>query len=162
MKQDRFLIGILAFIAALIVISLVLFFTRQQPLEYGAEDTPAGVVRNYVIAIQRGDYVRAYGYLADQQKKPSYTQFEQLFLSNPQSLSATGIRLGQTTQSGSQAWVEVTVFYGTGGPFGNSSGDSVEKASLVQQDGHWKITHMPYPYWSWDWYQEVEALPGGD
>lgn len=162
MKQDRFLIGILVFIVVLIAVSLALFFIRQQIPEYGSEDTPEGVIRNYILALQKGDYPRAYRYLAEQENKPSYASFERTFLSDPQSLSVTGVRIGQTTQSGSQAWVEVMVSYGTGGPFGGAGWNNVEKASLIQQNGQWKITHMPYPYWGWEWYQKVEAAPYGD
>lgn len=162
MKQDRFLIGILAFIAILVVISLTLFFTRRPAFDYGAEDTPEGVVRNYILAIQKGEYPRAYSYLAEQEHKPSYTSFEQAFLGNPQGLETVGIRIGKTTQSGSQAWVEVTIVYaGSGGPFGADRWSNVEKAALVRQNGQWKITHMPYPYWAWEWYQ-VEEAPYGD
>ncbi len=159
MKQDRFLIGILVFVAVLSVGSLILFFTHRSTLDYGAEDTPEGVVRNYILALQKGDYPRAYGYLAEKDYKPSYSAFEQAFLGNPQSLDAAGVRFGRTTQSGSQAWVEVTVIYGAGGPFGGGGWSSVEKASLVQQNGEWKITYMPYPYWSWGWYEKVEPVP---
>ncbi len=162
MKQDRFLVGILIFVAVLMVISLALFFTRHQVPDYGSEDTPEGVVRNYILAIQKGDYPRAYSYLAEQEHKPSYTSFEQTFLSNPQGLNATGVRIGQTTQSGSQAWVEVTVAYSAGGPFGGRGWNNVEKASLIQQNGQWKITRLPYPYWGWEWYQKVEVAPSGD
>lgn len=162
MRQDRFLVGILVFIAALVVVSIILFFARQQTLDYVAEDTPEGVVRNYLLAIQKGDYPRAYKYLAEQKGKPSYTAFEQAFLGNTQSLEAAGARIGQTTQSGTQAWVEVTVVYGVEAPFGSGRWDNVEKASLIQQDGQWKITHMPYPFWAWEWYQPEEGLPPAD
>lgn len=162
MKQDRFLVGILIFIALLVAISLALFFIRQQAPDYGSEDTPEGVVRNYILAIQKGDYPRAYRYLAEQEHKPSYASFEQTFLSNPQGLTAIGVQIGQTTQSDSQAWVEVMVAYGASEPFRGNGWDNVEKASLIQQNGHWKITYMPYPYWGWEWYQQVEVAPYGD
>ena len=51
MKQDRFLTGILIGIAVLVVIALAVFFLRQDNLVYAAEDTPAGVVQNYVVAL---------------------------------------------------------------------------------------------------------------
>lgn len=163
MKQDRFLSGILVFVAVLIVTSLVLFFTHRATLDYVADDTPEGVVRNYILAIQKGDYPRAYGYLAEQDYKPSYSSFEQAFLSSPQTLDAAGVRLGRTTQSGSQAWVEMTVIHsGASGPFSGGGWSSLEKASLVQQNGEWKITSMPYPYWGWGWYEKVETVPPGD
>ena len=59
MKQDRFLIVILGFILFLVVIAVGLFFIRQEPQTYGPEDSPEGVVRNFVLALQADDYSRA-------------------------------------------------------------------------------------------------------
>ena len=55
MKNDRFLVGIISFIGLLMVLAVVLFFVRQEPQDYGPEDSPQGVVRNYVLALQGGD-----------------------------------------------------------------------------------------------------------
>ena len=49
MKQDKFLTGILIGVGALVVLALVLFFTRQDKRDYLPEDTPEGVAHNYVL-----------------------------------------------------------------------------------------------------------------
>ena len=64
MKQDRFLIAILAGIGLLVVAAFVLFFVRQSNLNYVSDDTPEGVVQNFVLALHKGDYEKAYAYLA--------------------------------------------------------------------------------------------------
>ena len=49
MKQDRFLTGILIGIGVLIIAALAVFFTRKDSQTYVADDTPEGVVHNYVL-----------------------------------------------------------------------------------------------------------------
>ena len=56
MKQDRFLTGILIGIGVLVVIALVVFFTRKDSQTYVSEDVPEGVVHNYVLAVLNKDY----------------------------------------------------------------------------------------------------------
>ena len=70
MKQDCFLTGILIGIGVLIVAALVVFFTRQSQPTYSGQNTPDGVVHDYVLAILNKDYPKAYGYLADLDHKP--------------------------------------------------------------------------------------------
>ena len=47
MKQDKFLTGILIGVGALVVLALVLFFTRQGKQDYVSENTPEGVCLLY-------------------------------------------------------------------------------------------------------------------
>ncbi|MFH2103578.1 MAG: hypothetical protein ABIJ39_09535 [Chloroflexota bacterium] len=156
MKQDRFLIGILVFIGLLVITALVLFFVRQDIPQYGPEDTPEGIVRNYALAVYQRDFTRAYGYLAELDDKPTYDSFVQAFLSNQLDTSNNALQVGETqTLGGEEAWVTVTVLYGSSGPFSDRWSSS-ETARLVLQNGAWKITYLPYPYWGWDWYQPLE------
>ncbi len=59
-RTDKFLIGIVVGVVLLIVVALIFV---MQPSSYLAEDTPEGVVHNYLLALQEGDYARAHGYL---------------------------------------------------------------------------------------------------
>ncbi len=153
MKQDRFLLGILIFIGLLIVAALTLFFVRQDTQTYGAEDTPEGVIRNYALALQNRDFQRAYGYLAEKENKPTFDYFRQAFLSRQLDVSGTALQVGAVEyMDNGEALVTVTVLYASTGPF-SEGWNSTETATLTLQDGVWKITYMPYPYWGWDWYQ---------
>jgi len=157
MKHDRFLLGILVFIALLVAAALTLFFTRQDMQTYGAEDTPEGVIRNYVLALQNRDFERAYGYLADKDNKPTLDAFRQAFLNRQLDISNAAIQIGSVEMIGSdQAMVEVTIVYASSDPF-STGWSSNETALLVEQDGAWRISSMPYPYWGWDWYQPTAA-----
>ena len=153
MKHDRFLFGILVFIALLVIAALALFFTRHEDQTYGAEDTPEGVLRNYALALQNNDFPRAYGYLADKDNKPTLDSFRQAFLSRQLDISNTAIQIGKVEMVASdQALVDVTVVYAASDPF-STGWSSNETALLVKQNGAWRISYMPSPYWGWDWYQ---------
>src|SRR3972149_1468711 len=60
---DRFLLGIVAGIALLVVVAFLLVLNRKE-LTYQSEDTPQGVAHNYLLALQERDYERAFGYLS--------------------------------------------------------------------------------------------------
>lgn len=153
MKQDRFLIGILVFIALLVTAALVLFFVRQDvTATYRPDDTPEGVVYNFALAIQRQDVERAYTYLADLEYKPTQDAFNQAILYGYMDTTAS-VEVGSVQVMGKDAWVTVTIHYASSGLF-DTGWDSTENALLVLQGGEWKISYMPYPYWSYDWYVE--------
>ena len=151
MKNDRFLSAILIVIALLVVASLSLFFLRQDSVTYLPEDTPSGIVHNYILAIEKGEYERAYDYLAEKEKKPTYDEFENHFLFYENS---TGYQIGETAITGETARVEITIMEGSGGFLFDRYYDYVEYAQLLKKDGEWEIIQMPYSYWSWDWYEE--------
>jgi len=151
MKQDRFLMVILGVIGLSVVMAVVLFFVRQEPQDFGLEDTPDGVVRNYVLALHKGDYERAYGYLQDGDYKPDFAAFQQAFLQYEMDITRTAVQLNKTDITENNARVEVTIIHGNNDPFGRTW-DENGIVLLNRQDGEWRIVSMPYPYWGWDWY----------
>jgi hypothetical protein len=158
MKQDRFLMGILIFIGVLVVAALVLFFARNEKPAYGPEDKPEGVLYNYAVALQLHDYERAYSYLAKKDNQPTYNIFHQAFLTRQLDTSNSALQVGnvQMLENG-EAWVSVTIEYAGNGLL-NNGWSNTDKGTLVQQNGAWKITYLPNPYWGWDWYQ-VTPVP---
>lgn len=152
MKKDRFLLGILIGIVILVILALALFFTRKQTtLIYVAEDTPEGVVHNYVVAVFQRDYEKAYGYLADKDNKPTLEQFREAYLKNYINPDSVGVDLGGTEFSGNEAFVTVYIQYDSGDPFSAGS-RSEDRAILIEQNGRWKLEQMPGNFWYWDWY----------
>ena len=109
MKQDRFLTGILIGIGLLVIIALTVFFTRKDSQTYIAEDTPEGVVHNYVVAILDKDYEKAYGYLADLDHKPTLDEFRQSFLNGSVNPNNGAVDVGQSEISNDEASVEVAM-----------------------------------------------------
>jgi hypothetical protein len=148
MKRDRFLIGILVGIGVLAVVSLVVFFTRLASQDYVDETTPDGVVHNFFFAYQQGDYERAYSYLADEEGKPSFAEFKSW---RPDGISpGSGIQILTydilENEDGSRgAVVDLVVIYGSNGPF-DTGYRSNETATLIEQDGKWKIQNMSFWY----------------
>jgi hypothetical protein len=157
MKKDRFLIGILVGIGALAVLAIVLYATRQSQATYVADDNPAGVVQNYVLAIYKMDYPKAYSYLAEGQDKPSLSSFRQVFIVQRFDISNYGLQVGEVTINADDATVSVTLINAGNGPF-NDVNRNIQTAVLRRQSGEWKIDNMPYPYWDYSWYQ-VPATP---
>ncbi len=153
MKQDKFLTGILIGVGVLVLLALVLFFTRQDKRDYLAEDAPEGVAHNYVLAVLNKDYEKAYGYLADLKYKPTYEEFRQSFLNGMVNPEGTGLDIGEATITGDEAMVELTLYYSYSDPFSTRYG-SPDRALLVDQDGTWKVSSMPYNFWDYNWYQE--------
>jgi hypothetical protein len=152
MKQDKFLIGILAFIGLLVATALILFFVRKDTAAYRLDDTPENVVYNFALAIQQNDLERAYGSLAEQENKPTKAAFFQSVQNGYLNVSGNALQVGKVTMQGQdEAWVDVTIQYMGGGPF-DSGWSNQDRAVLVRQNGIWKVSSMPYPYWSGDWY----------
>jgi len=152
MKQDRFLTGILIGIAVLIVVALTVFFSRKDNLNYVADDTPEGVVQNYVVALHKRDFDKAYGYLADLENKPTQEQFHQSFLNHSVDTTNAGVEIGKAEIAGNSASVSLGLVYGQTDPFSNGYRNT-DYAQLVQQNGAWKIKQMPNNFWAYDWYQ---------
>lgn len=157
MQRDRFLWGILAGIGVLVVAALILFFIRQGKVGYVEAGTPEGVLQNYMLAIQRQEYERAYEYLADYPEKPDQLAFQQAFLGyQHDQVSATSVEINDTVidEPAQTALVQVALVHGSGDIFGDTYRDQ-QTATLVLQSGSWKIYQAPYPYWGGNW-----AIPG--
>ncbi|HEY5670953.1 MAG TPA: hypothetical protein VIS10_13230 [Anaerolineales bacterium] len=165
MAKDRFLLIILLIIVALAALAVVLFFVRQGSQDYGSDISPQGVVRNYVLALEKKDFARAYGYLREGAGKPDFERFRQDFIGRELDISSVGVQIGETQPSGKDILVSVVVIRSGGGPFGDVYRESNSALLVLDETGSWKLASMPYPYWGWDWYnpqlqRSVPAVPG--
>ena len=148
MKEDRFLTGILIGIALLVVASLVAFGLQKDRNAYLPEDGPAAVLHNYIFALQENDYEKAYTYLAEDDYKPTYSNFlRDVITSNQDSVQIGDVHIADDTASVSLTYTNM------GGGIFFDQYDYTENATLVLQDGEWKVFQMSYAYWYWDWYQ---------
>ncbi len=155
MKDDKFLIGIVAGIVLLVVVAVTMVLLRSpNQEEYMADDTPAGVVHNYFLAIQRKDYEKAYGYLSDDlEAKPNLDQFIREVGGLTQNQESS-LSIGETRMGDVHTQVDVTITtYRPGSLFDSSTYTSKDTAFLrAAGDGSvWKLTGFPYPYWGYGW-----------
>jgi hypothetical protein len=154
MKQDKFLTGILIGIGVLILLALVLFFTRKNgQSNYVAGDNPEDVVHNYVLAVLNKDYQKAYGYLADLEHKPTYEEFRQSFFNGMVNPGDVGVEVGSVEINKDEAVVSLSVYYSNSDPF-SSRYASEDRSLLVKQNNAWKLSSMPSNFWDYNWYQE--------
>jgi len=154
MKQDRFLTGILVGIGLLVVVALAVFFARKDTQTYVPDDTPEGVVHNYVLAVLNKEYEKAYNYLADLEYKPTYEEFRQAFLNKEVNPDGQAVDIGGSTITGDEAIVDLSLIYNSGDLF-SSGYRNVMTASLVKQGSMWKLSMMPqYNFWGYNWYTE--------
>lgn len=158
MKEDRFLIGILIAVVLLIAGTALLLFTRQGKEVYRSGDQPQDVVHNYVVALIKQDYEKAYGYLADQDYKPTLEEFSNNFkntYSDP--LDETALSVGEEHILGSKASVEIDLLskgYSTFNSYSHS------QAELIYQDGAWKLVDGgTYGLWDYQWFMEPYPEP---
>jgi hypothetical protein len=152
MKQDKFLIGILIGIVALVVVAVVVVMSRAPGSEeYVPDNTPDGVAHNYFLAVQRKDYPKAYAYLSDELKgKPDLDQF---IIDVSSSSQEAALRVTNVHQSDQHAEVELSVTtYNSGDIFDSGRYSTTDSAILRLDDsGQWKLMQFPYPYWGWNW-----------
>jgi hypothetical protein len=154
LKQDRFLIGILIGIGLLVVAALTLFFMRRGEAQYTAENNPQGIIQNYVLALQKKDFEKAYGYLANADGKPEFSRFREYFVSSFETYNRAGLNFGTGSESGDTAFVTVIIQQNFGGPFSEISRTN-QTVDLIKQNGIWKIRRFPYPFWGYDWYENA-------
>jgi hypothetical protein len=88
-STDKFLIWLVVGVLALVGIALAVLLTLPDPV-YLAEDDPVGVVNNYILAIHKEDFDRAYSYL-----DPSLPGYPQDVLDFQNDLQEYGVTLGE-------------------------------------------------------------------
>lgn len=155
-KPDKFLIAIVAGIVLLIAAAFLVVLLQPSP-EYQAEDTPEGVTHNYLLALQREEYDRAYRYLSP--SLPGYPHSPDTFYRDVGSIwSLRDLQEGSVTLTvessqitGERAVVSVrqTTFYG-GELFDSGQSTSFLDVDLRLEEGEWKIVGADR-YWYWCW-----------
>lgn len=136
-KPDRTLIVILSVIGALVVIALIVVFTRGEP-ELLDESTPEGVVQRYSAAVIEGDEASAREYLVPELAD----ECERI---EPGPVDRMRVSLVSTTERDDTADVDVliTISY-EGGLFGSSDYEEESSFDLVRVDDAWLIETTPW------------------
>jgi hypothetical protein len=153
---DKVLIGIVVGIVLLIVVALAL--TLTQPT-YQAENTPKGVAHDYLLALQKEEYERAYGYLSPALEgyPASVEEFVEHIHDYPSRFrlgTDTTLSVGLARITGNSATVTVRKSRFRGGDlFDSRQSTSVFKMELDLKDSEWKIVDSS-GYFARCWNQE--------
>ena len=145
MKQDRFLLIILTSIGLLMIAAIAVFFIRKNSQAYGSEDTPEGVLRNYVLAINQEDYAKAYRYLQDSATKPDFEKFQQQMSNKSSIINRTAFKIISVEISDDQAEIKV-ILTREGYDLFDTRHSSNRTVDLLLEDGTWKLISVPYPF----------------
>ena len=135
-RPDRALVVVLCIIAALVVVALVVVFSRSapKPLDPG---TPESVVQRYSAAVIDGDEPAAAKY---------FTQAARHNCETFEAPVTDGIRvtLVGATERTDSADVKVSITISSNdGPFGVSESEFADVFDLVKQGGDWLIDSAP-------------------
>jgi hypothetical protein len=137
---DKFLIGIVGGVLILVVVAFAIAFLRPKP-SYQPEDTPEGVTYNYLFAVRKADYARAYGYLSPTLK--GYPASAEAFTNTVndhkwsfRTDTSSALSVQSTRVSGAQVIVTVreAAFY-PGGLFGSGESTSTFDVTLTRAAG---------------------------
>ena len=159
---DKFLIGIVVGVVALVAVAFAVTLTRPEPT-YQDEDAAEGVAFNYLLALQKKDYGRALGYLSPglPGRPDSAIQLEddiQYYGWNFRADTNSTLAIQSTSLSGMRAVVVVqeSTFYG-GDIFNTGQQINIFEMDLHLIAGDWVIEDGDY-YFARCW-KEDDGCP---
>lgn len=136
-KPDRTLLVIVAIIAAVVVLALVVVFTRGAPAPLDPT-TPGGVVQSYTRAVVSDDRPAAMQLLSAEIRAACER-------TDPGTMTNIRLTIVSVKVAGDTAVVRVSIAHGgSGGVFGSSSYDTEDSFTLVQDSDAWKIDSAPW------------------
>ena len=147
--QDRFLLAIVAGTLLLVVIGVVVVFmfgrTRAAPPT--DPNSPSGIVHSYVEAVRAGDFDRARGFLTAS-ARADFDRRTQNSSVRPSSNDRVRIvvETRSTTETTAQVGVTLSHFYIRSDPFSSNTSHRTLAASLIREDGVWKMSQPLLPY----------------
>ncbi|GAA3912737.1 hypothetical protein [Microbacterium invictum] len=146
-KPDRTLLIVIGVVAALVIIALIVVFTRGEPAPLD-ESTPEGVVQRYTAAVLDGDDEAALGYLVPEVADDCES-------TQPGLSDDVRVTLASTTERDDTADVTVTISESSGGGiFGTSEYQYDVEFTLVRTSSGWAIETTP-----WEFAICVESTP---
>lgn len=151
MKTSRLANIIVSVVAIIILIFLVTLFINQNQANYISEDQPNGIVNNYILSLVKSDYKKAYSYLADAPNKPGFTKFQDDISQSKSLINNANVTIGEVIQEGQTATVQLNIRQNYERNLLTNPDLYNKSAQLIMEDGSWKITNMPEPYWSEEW-----------
>ena len=142
----NWLIGGGIFLTALLVVSIVVALLEGE--ETFAEGSTEKAVQDYLRAAEDDDFETAYSFLSAELKDEC--AIEEFAGGSVPGLGALGddrITLEKTDTVGETVFVTVRVSQLRGsGPFGTSESSFEQRFSLREENGQWRFTEYPWPF----------------
>jgi hypothetical protein len=141
MAKMWLIIGVALLSALLVGAVTIAVVTTRGGVHFLPADSPEGVVQRYLLALRRGDYTEARGYLSsDLQARCSPDYYPRGYYW-PYTAEDQEVTLERVQRYGDWAYVDVkiTVFYG-GPPFGTSENSYKRSFQLKLEAGQWRLT----------------------
>lgn len=151
MQTSRLANIIVSVFAIIILIFLVMLFINQNQAKYIPEDQPNGIINNYILSLVKSDYKKAYSYLADVPNKPGFTKFQDDISQSKRLINNANVTIGEVIQEGQTATVQLNIRQNYERNLLTNPDLYNKFAQLIMENGSWKITSMPEPYWSEEW-----------
>lgn len=155
---DKFLLAIVIGAILLVILVFIITLTKPKP-DYLPENNPEEVAHNYLFALEKGDYPRAYSYLSPNIK--GYPEDSDEFIKSIGDYSVQ-FNLDRVTSlqfepmfSGEESAI-ITIketTFSEGGIFGSSEYTRSFEMNLDLENDEWKITESDR-YFAWCWHQE--------
>jgi hypothetical protein len=153
-SSDKMLIAIVAGIILIVIVSFVIVSRRPQP-EFQSQDTPESVVHDYLLALQLGNYERAYSLLSPSIAYPANTnEFYDSLREEPWrfTVSDNYSQVVESSQPVSDNSVSVVVreIYSTNSLFAGDSYSEVFRMRVENDGNGWRLVSGER-YWSDCW-----------
>ena len=144
------LLGGAALLGVLLIGSVaVALLDEAEPLPEG---TPEAAVQRYLKAAETEDYQLAYSLLSSTLRKHcTLEQFYGASLDHGDRIGDSRITLEDTDTLDDMAFVTVRITnVRGGGPFGTQESSFERRFTLGREDGEWRLTEAPWPYYRCD------------
>lgn len=157
--SDKWLLGIVVGAILLVAAAIAVTVLRPKP-SYRSDAAPAGVAFNYLLALKKKDYPRAYSYLSP--TLPGYPanvdKFTDAIADNYNfDFEHVALDTGDTEQRGNRTIVKVKkTTFSSDGLYGSQQYTSSFDVVLRHEGNAWKIIHAD-EYWAWAWEEKPRA-----
>lgn len=156
-SSDRFLLAIVAGTILLVIVAFIVVSRRPEP-EFQTEDSPEGVVHDYLLALQLGDYQRAYSLLSPEIVYPAdIDEFYDSLRANPWEFTVSDnyAQVVETSEPISDNSVAVVVreIYNTNSLFAGDDYFDTFRMRVENDGDGWKVVSGER-YWSSCWGEE--------
>ena len=142
--HDRFFIGLLIGVVLLALLAVGIAVWRQSQATYRTDDTPEAAVYNYLLAVHRGDWDKAYDLLGDAPCKPSRGLFEAALVGDR---GFPDVQIVRSQQEGDAAWVTLRFRFEGGEWLPESAYRYDDQVRLQHTPQGWKLVYLPGPIW---------------